>query len=147
MDRRVLEQLLEVARVRERRAAAELAAAQRRVEHARGLQRQLEGYGNDYRRQAFDSARSGGNAGFLMDALAFGQRLQAGAEQQVPLIGQHGRSREEAQQVLVQARQRSDIAQRLADNARQTEERAAEARRQLEIEESISARHVARKLR
>ena len=147
MDRRTLEQLRRVAAAREERAAAELRAAQRRLAHGQQMHRQLEAFGTEYRQAGQDRARSGGSAAYMADALAFGQRLQATAGEHARQLDFHEHARAAAQQQLVRASQRSGLADKLLSRAVRREQAEAERREWLEIEESIAARHVARKLR
>lgn len=139
MQRALLERLNLQARQREDRAAAELRAAQARLQRVEQTQQQLQSFAADYRNNALAVPAAQGAAARL-DSMAFGQRLQAVAQEQSHQIEHQRGDSAAARQALQAASQRRDMLERLLQRARRREHQAADQRRLLETEESIAAR-------
>jgi len=135
-----LKALVALARTQEDRIAAQLRDVQAKLQRAEQLRLQLDDFGLEYRHAALDNGRSGGQLGFVSDALAFGQRLHRTAAEQVGAIADHRARREEVQRALVLAQHRVQAIQKVLDKALRVERVAVERRQQIEVEDMISAR-------
>ena len=140
MDAKILQQLVALARGQEDRGAGALRAAQAQVTRATALQQQLEDFGSDYRLAALDAQRSGGQIGFAIDALAFGQRLHGTAAEQAAAIAGHAERRDAAARALGQLQHRRQGLEKLLKKALREQQRAQDKRQQAELDDVISAR-------
>lgn len=135
-----LKALVALAKTQEDRVAAQLRDAQSKQQRAVQLREQLDNFGLEYRHAALDAVRSGGQVGFVTDALAFGQRLHRTAAEQVDAIAGYQARREEAQRALVLAQHRVQAIQKVLDKALRQERAAVDRRQLIESEDMINAR-------
>ncbi len=140
MQASTLRQMVALARSREDHAAAELRAAQARLQRSLEMHEQLDSFGTEYRLAALDPQRSASRVGYTVDALAFGQRLHATAAQQKAGITHQEVLCEASQRALVQVRHRAQILQKMLDKELRKQRLAVERREEREVEEVINTR-------
>lgn len=141
MDSRTLRLMVTLARNQEQRMAEQVRAAHAKVLRGQQLQQQLERFGDDYGQAAMDAARSGGLAGFVADAQAFGRRLHRTAADQEAAIAAQAARRDTAQRALVQCQHRVEALQSVLTKALRKEAAQATRRAEAALDDAVAARH------
>ncbi len=137
-----LKMLLRLAKVREAQALAQVRRVVAELSKTQALQEQVKQFVFEYGEQMFQTAQQGAQVSFLLDSLAFKERLESSAVQQEALAQEQKQTLEKLMQEAFAASMKVKGLEKILSK------KAAEARKEQlmdeanEVEDGIAARHV-----